>query len=160
MPSPTRPNLIDEIHGELREFIARVILRNQGFADQLDVHPVDLQCLNLIALASSPLTPGQIAERAGLASSTATRVLDRLEVAGYIQRVRDTRDRRKVFVHPNPAQLERLTSLYERQQAGIATVTDDLGDLDLTVVLRFLRAANRPVAVGDRLLGQSSEGLS
>lgn len=142
MPPTARENLINQLGPELREFIAHVILRNQAFADQLGLHPVDLQCLNLIALADAPLTPGQIAERARLASSSATRVLDRLESAGYIERVRDTSDRRKVFIHPSPARLEKLTDLYQRQQTGITDMTGDLSQRDLQAVLRFLRAAN------------------
>jgi DNA-binding MarR family transcriptional regulator len=144
-----RAQLIEAIREELREFIARVVLRNQAVADHLGLHPVDLQCLNLIALAEAPLTPGQIAERAGLPSSSATRVLDRLEAAGYIQRARDTSDRRKVFIHPDPARLEHIATLYKSQQTGMATMANSLTERDLRAVLRFLREGNQPSSPGE-----------
>jgi DNA-binding MarR family transcriptional regulator len=138
-----RAELTDQITAELRAFIARTILRNQEVADELGLHPVDLQCLNLITLAREPLTPGQIAHSAGLATSSTTRVLDRLQNAGYIERDRDQGDRRKVLIHPDPEKIARLSGLYQPQRSGLATVTDGLSDGELASVLRFLRAASQ-----------------
>lgn len=137
-----RAKLTDQINEELRAFIARSILRNQEVADELGLHLVDLQCLNLITLAGEPPTPGQIARSAGLATSTTTRVLDRLQKAGYIERDRDQGDRRKVLIHPNPAKISRLSGLYQPQSAGLTTITDGLTDGELASVLRFLQAAS------------------
>ena len=142
MPLPTpRAELTDQITVALRGFIARSILRNQEVADELGLHLVDLQCLNLITLASEPLTPGQIARSAGLATSTTTRVLDRLQSAGYIDRDRDPGDRRKVRIRPDPGKLTRLAGLYQPQSAGLTLITDGLTDGELASVLRFLQAA-------------------
>jgi MarR family transcriptional regulator, organic hydroperoxide resistance regulator len=138
-----RAELTDQITAELRVFIARSILRNQEVADELGLHSVDLQCLNLIALAREPLTPGQIAYSAGLATSTTTRVLDRLQNAGYLERDRDLGDRRKVLIRPNPEKISRLSGLYQPQSAGLATITDGLSDGELASVLRFLQAASQ-----------------
>jgi DNA-binding MarR family transcriptional regulator len=142
LPTP-RAELTDQITAALRAFIARSILRNQAVADELGLHPVDLQCLNLITLASEPLTPGQIARSAGLATSTTTRVLDRLENAGYIERDRDPVDRRKVLIRPDPGKLAPLSGLYHAQSAGLTRITDGLSDGELASVLRFLQAAGQ-----------------
>ena len=138
-----RAELTDQITVALRAFIARSILRNQEVADELGLHLVDLQCLNLITLASEPLTPGQIAHSAGLATSTTTRVLDRLQNAGYIERDRDPGDRRKVLIRPDPEKLAPLSGLYQPQSAGLAMITDGLTDGELASVLRFLQAAGQ-----------------
>jgi DNA-binding MarR family transcriptional regulator len=138
-----RDELTDQITVELRAFIARTILRNQEVADELGLHPVDLQCLNLITLAREPLTPGQIAHSAGLATSTTTRVLDRLQNAGYVERDRDQGDRRKVLIRPNPGKISRVSGLYQPQSSGLATITDGLTDGELASVLRFLQAASQ-----------------
>jgi DNA-binding MarR family transcriptional regulator len=144
VPLPTpRAELTDQITVALRAFIARSILRNQEVADELGLHSVDLQCLNLITLASDPLTPGQIAHSAGLATSTTTRVLDRLQNAGYVERDRDPGDRRKVLIRPDPEKLARLAGLYQPQSAGLAMITNGLTDGELASVLRFLQAAGQ-----------------
>jgi DNA-binding MarR family transcriptional regulator len=66
-------------------------------ARRLDVNMTDLHCLNIIE-SRSGLTAGELASEAGLTSGAVTGVIDRLERAGYVRRVGDPYDRRKVKV--------------------------------------------------------------
>lgn len=56
-----------------------------------------VKCLDL-ARGEPDLAAGRIAAATGLSASAVTSVLDRLERAGFIERVRDPADRRKVRV--------------------------------------------------------------
>jgi DNA-binding MarR family transcriptional regulator len=47
-------------------------------------------------------TPGEIAERLGITSSTATGLVERLSEGGYIRRAHSTRDRRQVLLNLLP----------------------------------------------------------
>ena len=49
------------------------------------------------------VSPKDIAAHLGLTSATTTAIIDRLEAEGYLQRHRDTRDRRGVYLRPAPA---------------------------------------------------------
>lgn len=49
-----------------------------------------------------PVTAGAIAEHTGLTTGAVTGLVDRLEKAGYVRRVRDPHDRRKVVVELVP----------------------------------------------------------
>ncbi|MTE11306.1 MarR family transcriptional regulator [Nocardia sp. CT2-14] len=62
--------------------------------------------------------PGELAARTGLTTGPTTRLIDRLEQAGYMRRVPDANDRRKVLVEPvgRPADLDRM--LAPRQKGG------------------------------------------
>jgi DNA-binding MarR family transcriptional regulator len=66
-------------------------------AERLGVNETDLHCLNIIE-ASGGLTAGELAVQSGLTNGAITGVLDRLERAGFAQRISDPDDRRRVHV--------------------------------------------------------------
>src|SRR6185295_8905479 len=47
-------------------------------------------------------TPGEVADRLGITSSTATGLIERLAGGGYIQRSHSTEDRRQVLLRLRP----------------------------------------------------------
>jgi DNA-binding MarR family transcriptional regulator len=62
-----------------------------------DVTPRMLGMLRHLAVAG-PLSVGEQAQHHGLSRATATELVDRLESKGLVARLRDGRDRRRVFV--------------------------------------------------------------
>lgn len=88
----------DRIAGLLRVLVEQAVLTNERIARSLGLNVVDLQTFGLISRHAEPLTPGEVTARTGLPASTTTRVLDRLEQAGFIQRGTDPADRRKVTI--------------------------------------------------------------
>ncbi|MFJ2028746.1 MarR family winged helix-turn-helix transcriptional regulator [Streptosporangium sp. NPDC087985] len=80
-----------------REFLIAVLLHNEAVADRLGLQPVDVAAAILLEMRG-PLAVGAISEELGLPSASTTRLIDRLERAGYARRVRGERDRRTVTV--------------------------------------------------------------
>src|SRR5256714_4449358 len=103
-----RSDRLAELDVESRRYLAAFVLFNQAVADKLGMHPTDLQCLNLITIEDGPVTTGRIAELTGLTSGSASRLVDRLVKAGYVDRHQDREDRRRVPVQPVPAAVPRL----------------------------------------------------
>ena len=71
------------------------------FANTNQLHPTDLRALiHLLdaARAGTQATPGWLGEQLGLNSASTTGLVDRLEKAGHVRRVRDTEDRRRVLL--------------------------------------------------------------
>src|SRR6476660_513255 len=64
-------------------------------AELLGLNRTDLHCVNIIE-NSGGLTAGELAAQAGLTTGAVTGVIDRLERAGYAQRISDPADRRRV----------------------------------------------------------------
>ncbi|WP_433267846.1 MarR family winged helix-turn-helix transcriptional regulator [Actinosynnema sp. CS-041913] len=81
-----------------REASTLTILFHSRVAEQMGLSPTDEKCLDLVVRAEDPITAGRIAELSGLSTGAVTGVIDRLEKAGYVRRVRDPHDRRKVLV--------------------------------------------------------------
>ena len=71
-------------------------LLGQVSADRIGINATDLNCLNLVALTGH-MTAGDLAKQTGLSTASITGVLDRLEEGGFVRRVRDPHDRRRVI---------------------------------------------------------------
>ncbi|MER6067637.1 MarR family transcriptional regulator [Streptomyces sp. NPDC001817] len=90
-----------EIVHLLRAVAVELGLHSARFAQANGMHPTDVRAL--IALmdarrAGEELTAGRLGALLGLNSAGTTALLDRLERAGHVRRVRGTADRRKVVV--------------------------------------------------------------
>jgi DNA-binding HxlR family transcriptional regulator len=72
-------------------------LLGQVSADRIGINATDLNCLNLVTLTGH-MTAGELARQTGLSTASITGVLDRLEEGGFVRRVRDPHDRRRVIV--------------------------------------------------------------
>ena len=63
-------------------------------------------------LFEGPRTIGQLAQETALSSAAATALVDRLERKGFVRRVRDTVDRRKILVELTDAAQDQTRLLY------------------------------------------------
>jgi DNA-binding MarR family transcriptional regulator len=66
-------------------------------ADLLGVNRTDVLCLDILARLGT-VPAGRLAEESRLTTGAITAVLDRLEQAGYVRRLDDPADRRRVLV--------------------------------------------------------------
>ncbi|MFI8822861.1 MarR family winged helix-turn-helix transcriptional regulator [Streptomyces sp. NPDC053431] len=103
-----------------RRYLSAVMLHGHAGARAVGLGATDLYALNILDLAG-PMTPGELGERTGLTTGPTTRLVDRLEKAGYVQRAADPHDRRKVIVEPvaRPDDLDRALAPARRRIAEI-----------------------------------------
>jgi DNA-binding MarR family transcriptional regulator len=139
MAGNVRERLLDELAGVSRRYMASYALFNQAVADHLGLHPTDLQCLNLLTLEGGPVTSGRIAEMTGLTTGSATRLVDRLEKAGYVVRERDAQDRRRVLVATVPERIAEFGRMWDRLGGGWSALFEELDDAELAVVIGHMR---------------------
>ncbi|MCM6778146.1 MarR family transcriptional regulator [Nocardia sp. CDC159] len=103
-----------------RRYQSAVVLHAQAGARACGLGASDLHALTILALAGA-MTPGELGARIGLTTGPTTRLVDRLEHAGYVRRVPDPSDRRKVTVQPTgePADLDRKLTPARRRLAEL-----------------------------------------
>jgi DNA-binding MarR family transcriptional regulator len=117
------------------------LLFHQAIADQLGLIPTDLRCLD--AVRGEPrLTAGRLAEITGLSTSATTAALDRLERRGFIRRLRDDVDRRRVFVVSTGRHEEETARLLASLDATAGEVMGAYDDAQLTLIADFLDELN------------------
>ncbi|MFD5267398.1 MarR family winged helix-turn-helix transcriptional regulator [Streptomyces sp. NPDC058335] len=139
MSGNVRSRLLGELSVVSRRYVAAFALFNQAVADRLGLHPTDLQCLNLLSLEREAVTTGRVAELTGLTTGSATRLVDRLEKAGYVVRERDAADRRRVLVATVPERIAEFGRTWERLGGDWSPLFDDLDDAELAVIVRHMR---------------------
>ena len=136
--SPQRTAARAKVLGDLARSAQRAavdgILFHQAVADRLGLHISDLRCLNVLLEAGS-LPAGEIGERTGLTTGAVTRMVDRLERAGYVRREADPGDRRRVIVSPVAEQMARIGPMYAGMAAAWANAMSDYDEEQLAVIL-------------------------
>src|SRR5258708_16548377 len=94
-----RAGLIAALTAEVREQQIAYDRFHDAVAACLGVNRTDLRCLDILDLAGRK-TAGELATEMGMSTGAVTALIDRLEKAGYVNRVRDPGDRRRVLVEP------------------------------------------------------------
>lgn len=124
-----------------RRYLSAVMLHGQASARACGLGATDLYALNILEL-SGPMTPGELGGRTGLTTGPTTRLIDRLEQAGYVRRVPAPDDRRKVIVEliGKPAQLDQVMAR-ARQKVGDILAGHSAEQLDVLFDY-FTRAAH------------------
>ncbi len=83
-------------------------------------------------------TAGKLSEITGLTSGAVTRVIDRLEQAGFVRRVPDPTDRRRVIVEAVPEKVAQVQSTLDRVGGASAKEIGRYTDAQLALITDFL----------------------
>lgn len=121
-----------------RELSQATVLFHTQIAEHVGLSATDHKCLDLAVQAERPLTAGQIAELSNLSTGAVTGVIDRLERAGFVRRVRDPHDRRKVLVEVSKGSLSRYGDVYEGLTTALAKTIGDYTEDELTAIEHFV----------------------
>jgi DNA-binding MarR family transcriptional regulator len=105
------PLLIGELVSALRAFQRAVDDMDHAASEALGVNRNDARCLDVLQ-EREPMTAGALAEELALTTGAITTLLDRLEQVGFVRRIRDLEDRRRVQVELTPLARERIGELY------------------------------------------------
>jgi len=124
----------------LRELSSQLSLLDHRVSARLDLKASDLDCLELV-LRHGPLSPSELARRAGLHPATMTGVLDRLERGGWVSRERDpgAADRRAVSVRIRRDRNREIFGLYAGMNTRMDQICAGYTDAELQLLAGFLR---------------------
>jgi len=134
----TRKQVGEQIAVVMQEVISSAVLTNERIARSIGLNVVDFQTYGVLLRHGEPMTPGQLAQTTELPSSTTTRVLDRLEARGLVERRPDPGDRRKTWVHARPVEHEHIGAAYDEILRQMGEVHARYSVAELQTVLRYL----------------------
>jgi DNA-binding MarR family transcriptional regulator len=138
-PATARDTLIAHLAETLgRDLATRTVLFHHHLAARLGLSVTDLKCLDLLRAADLPLTAKNLADRIGLTGGAITGVADRLEAAGFVERVRDPHDRRRWELRPVPDRQGDIAALFAPLGAAIADLAGRYDDQQLEAITSFL----------------------
>jgi DNA-binding MarR family transcriptional regulator len=109
----------------------------QTIAIRLGLSESDIDALELL-IDTGAATAGKLSEVMGLTTGAVTRVVDRLEQAGYVRRVTDPADRRRVVIEVVPERVATIESLLESLERAAAAEVDRYTPDQLATINDFL----------------------
>jgi len=145
-----------EILGRLwnlgRKSSTQTVFLHQAIAQSFGLNATDTKCIDLIlSHPEGAVTAGRLSDLTGLTTGAISHILDRLEKRQFIERVRDTADRRKIFVRIRPESLKPLFPKYEAIGKAHMALAEQYGTKELQLICEFLE---KSVEVSERELAR------
>ncbi|HEX3624734.1 MAG TPA: MarR family transcriptional regulator [Verrucomicrobiae bacterium] len=121
----------------------QTVFLHQAIAQSAGLNATDTKCIDLILRREEErVTAGWLSQQSGLTTGAITHILDRLEKRRYIRRIRDTQDRRRVFITVNHASLKPLTPKYEAIGNAFMAILEQFSDAELQLICNYLEKAS------------------
>src|SRR5262249_15595983 len=128
MSRENRRDLIERVSLEIRVQQNATDAFDEAVCEALGINRSDHRCLDTLE-RQGQMTAGAFAEATGLSSGATTSLIDRLERAGYVRRVRDNVDRRRVLIELTEEARRIAVDLYgplgEEARAQLERYTDE-----------------------------------
>jgi DNA-binding MarR family transcriptional regulator len=140
--SKERDRLMEEVREAFRLNGQAGDAMDQAASEFLGIHRTDTRLLDVLQMTGR-LSAGELARAGHLSPAALTAALDRLERAGYVRRVRDERDRRRVLVEITERLNELTWQLYGPLAKSGDAMLRDLTDDQLRVMRDVMREAAR-----------------
>jgi DNA-binding MarR family transcriptional regulator len=128
---------IDSVIRSLRRVNLQGSFFGQTVAVRFGLSESDVEALEVL-IDTGAATAGRLSELMGLTSGAITRVIDRLEQAGYVRRVPDPVDRRRVVVELVPEKMAAVEATMARFGEKSASEIGRYSDDELAVINDFL----------------------
>lgn len=134
----SRKELIGALVEEMPWYISAAVRFQAAVAHQLNMPITDLHALGAL-LETGPIGASRLAELMGVTTSAITRLVDRLERAGYVRREPDPTDRRRTLLHLVSERLADIAGFYEPMATRWQRHIDRYSEAELQFLLEFLR---------------------
>lgn len=134
---PRHGRLVGQLQLALREATSELSRVNHAVGGRVGLALGDLEALDLV-MRHGPLTPSALASRSDLSPATVTGLVDRLEDGGWVRRVRDPDDRRRVQIEPIRENAPTVASQYRSMQGRLAEICSAYSDEQLELIIDFV----------------------
>jgi len=138
-----RAELLRRLSDLGRKISTQTVFLHQAIAQGIGLNATDTKCVDLIG--SEPdgtVTAGRLSDLTGLTTGAITHIVDRLERRGFVERVRDTGDRRRLFVRVRAGSLEPLLPKYEAIGKAYMALAGQYSDDDLSLICGYMDQAS------------------
>jgi DNA-binding MarR family transcriptional regulator len=128
---------IDSVLRSLRRVNLQGSFFGQTVAIRFGLSESDIEALELL-IDTGAATAGRLSDLMGLSTGAVTRVIDRLEQSGYVRRVPDPADRRRVIVEVVPEKIAGIQATLSRVGQAGATEISNYTEAQLALIEDFL----------------------
>jgi DNA-binding MarR family transcriptional regulator len=140
MANQRRQELLEAVTQAIYASSTAAVFFHTAIAEQIGLGPTEEKTLLLLS-GSGSHTAGEIARHTGLTTASVTDLIDRLERKGFVRRVRDTKDRRRVIVEPDTRRLAELAQVFGSFQGVFTDLLERYSDEQLVTITDYLNRA-------------------
>lgn len=136
---------VTEIERELR-FVSSIIKqKGREILANFPITPPQFVALQWLD-EDGDMTIGELSSKMYLACSTTTDLIDRMEANGLVERVRDTNDRRVVYIHLEEKGKEIIVDVLDARRQYLATVLENFSEQDVKDLARTLQVLHSEIS--------------
>src|SRR5260221_321294 len=132
-----RGEQLASVTNAVRRNSTAAVLFHGAVAEKFRLAATDMKTMEVLDRLG-PLTAGELAAQTGLAPTSVTALIDRLEKRRFVRRVRDKRDRRRVIVEIDACSAARLGSVYDSLGHAASKLFASYSDAQLDLITDFL----------------------
>ena len=136
--TPTRERLLRELGDAVRANQRATDLVDEAAAELMGINRTDAKFLDLLD-QHGQMSAGDLARECRLTTGAVTAAIDRLERAGYAQRVHDPADRRRVLVRPTERTRRLSWEMFGPMADAARDLVDGYSDDQLALLVEFHR---------------------
>jgi DNA-binding MarR family transcriptional regulator len=134
----SRKVLLEQLSYQLgRELSARTVMFHSAVAEKMGLSITEHKALDILS-RQGPITAGQLAEVTGLTTGAITGMVDRLEKAGFVRRVPDPHDRRKIKVEAVVEKYEAMANVFASLGQAMNALLESYNDKELATIHDFM----------------------
>jgi DNA-binding MarR family transcriptional regulator len=131
--------LVLEVINEIRRQQGVTDVLDQVACDRMGINRTDARCVDIIDRAGR-ISAGELAEESGLTTGSVTALLDRMERDGYVRRVPDDRDRRRVLIELTERVHELTAEVFDPVKEEGRALLERYSPQELVLIRDFLVA--------------------
>lgn len=143
-----RAKLIQALSHEGRQYSTAVVVFHHAVSRRLGLNAGDHKYADIL-MRAGPMTAGKLSELTGLTSGAITGIVDRLQRAGWVRRVADPADRRRVIVTPahNPKRAREVQKIFGPLITAMGQLSDSYTETEMKLIQDFM-ARSRAILLG------------
>lgn len=111
-PTVNADPAVYELMDSIRKLTRSTLILQHVIAGKIGLNVTDAECIDFLK-EMGPSTAGELAKATRLTTGVITNVIDRLEKAGFVKRIADVTDRRKVIGSILPKKNTRAKAYYD-----------------------------------------------
>jgi MarR family transcriptional regulator, organic hydroperoxide resistance regulator len=139
-------DVVSKVETLLRHVAVVVTHRGREHLGDYNITPPQFSAL-LALIDSGEITMGELCQKLFLACSTVTDLIDRMEKNGYVERFKDSKDRRVIRLRVLPAGIAVYEDVIKNRKTYLKTVLAQISDeqqLNLVSSLESLHSLMKP----------------
>lgn len=134
-----------EVLAQQLQFLGQMVNTEIAFFHQLTASINGLSITDnktiSILMQEGSLSAGDLAHRLSLTTGAVTSVIDRLEGKGYVRRISDPMDRRKVIIQINQKNVSKLGKPYESVSIAFHKLVSNYTTKELKFLINFYKSS-------------------